>query len=33
MKLIIAYIQPHKLNDVKQELYRIIYRVSVFTTR
>jgi nitrogen regulatory protein P-II 1 len=21
MKLIIAYIQPHKLNDVKQELY------------
>ena len=22
MKLIIAYIQPHKLNDVKQELFR-----------
>ena len=22
MKLIVAYIQPHKLNDVKQELYR-----------
>ena len=22
MKLIIAYIQPHKLNDVKQALYR-----------
>ena len=22
MKLIVAYIQPHKLNDVKQELYK-----------
>ncbi len=22
MKLIVAYIQPHKLNDVKQNLYR-----------
>ena len=22
MKLIIAYVQPHKLNDVKEELYR-----------
>jgi nitrogen regulatory protein P-II 1 len=30
MKLIIAYIQPHKLNDVKQELYkREIYKLSV----
>jgi nitrogen regulatory protein P-II 2 len=30
MKLIIAYIQPHKLNDVKQELYkREIYKISV----
>ena len=30
MKLIIAYIQPHRLNDVKQELYRReIYRISV----
>jgi nitrogen regulatory protein P-II 1 len=30
MKLIIAYIQPHRLNDVKQELYRAeIYKVSV----
>jgi nitrogen regulatory protein P-II 2 len=30
MKLIIAYIQPHKLNDVKQELYkREIYKMSV----
>ena len=30
MKLIIAYIQPHKLNDVKQELYRNeIYKLSV----
>jgi nitrogen regulatory protein P-II 1 len=32
MKLIIAYIQPHKLNDVKQELYKKeIYKVSVTT--
>ena len=30
MKLIIAYIQPEKLNDVKQELYKEkIYRMSV----
>lgn len=30
MKLIIAYIQPHKLNDVKQELYkREIFKMSV----
>jgi len=30
MKLIIAYIQPEKLNDVKQELYKTkIYRISV----
>jgi nitrogen regulatory protein P-II 1 len=30
MKLIIAYIQPHKLNDVKAELYKgEIYKMSV----
>ena len=30
MKLIIAYIQPHKLNDVKQELYKAeVYKMSV----
>ncbi|HUW33498.1 MAG TPA: P-II family nitrogen regulator [Planctomycetota bacterium] len=30
MKLIIAYIQPEKLNDVKQALYaREVYRMSV----
>jgi nitrogen regulatory protein P-II 2 len=30
MKIIIAYIQPQKLNDVKQELYkREIYKISV----
>ncbi|WP_319562457.1 P-II family nitrogen regulator [Marispirochaeta sp.] len=30
MKLIIAYIQPDKLNDVKQELYRAeVYKMSV----
>ena len=30
MKLIIAYIQPYRLNDVKQELFkREIYKVSV----
>jgi nitrogen regulatory protein P-II 1 len=30
MKLIIAYIQPHKLNDVKEELYRSdIFKLSV----
>jgi len=30
MKLVIAYIQPHKLNDVKQELYKKeIFKISV----
>jgi nitrogen regulatory protein P-II 1 len=30
MKLIIAYIQPHRLNDVKQELYKAeVYKISV----
>ncbi|MFW5742526.1 MAG: P-II family nitrogen regulator [Spirochaetota bacterium] len=30
MKLIIAYIQPHKLNDVKEELYKSeIYKLSI----
>ena len=30
MKLIIAYIQPHKLNDVKQALYKKeVYKMSV----
>jgi len=30
MKLIIAYIQPHKLNVVKQELYKAeVYKMSV----
>jgi nitrogen regulatory protein P-II 2 len=30
MKLIIAYIQPHKLNEVKQELYREeVFKMSV----
>lgn len=30
MKLIIAYIQPEKLNDVKQELYKAeVFRMSV----
>lgn len=30
MKLIVAYIQPHKLNDVKRELYsREVYKISV----
>jgi nitrogen regulatory protein P-II 1 len=29
MKLIIAYIQPHKLNEVKQELYKAeVYKIS-----
>jgi hypothetical protein len=29
MKLIVAYIQPEKLNDVKQELYKAeVYRMS-----
>ena len=30
MKLIIAYIQPHKLSDVKQALYKAeVYKMSV----
>jgi len=30
MKLVIAYIQPHKLNDVKQELYKSeVYKISI----
>lgn len=30
MKLIIAYIQPQKLNEVKQELYKAeVYKISV----
>ena len=30
MKLIVAYIQPERLNDVKRELYaREIYKISV----
>jgi nitrogen regulatory protein P-II 1 len=30
MRLIIAYIQPHKLNDVKQELYKVeVHKISV----
>jgi len=30
MKLVVAFIQPHKLNDVKQELYaKEIYKISV----
>jgi len=30
MKIITAYIQPEKLNDVKQELYeREVYKISV----
>ena len=30
MKLIVAYIQPHKLNDVKQELYKAdVFRMSI----
>jgi len=30
MKLIIAYVQPEKLSDVKQELYRAeVYKMSV----
>ena len=30
MKLIVAYIQPHALNDVKQELYKAeVYKISV----
>ncbi|MBI9102308.1 MAG: P-II family nitrogen regulator [Spirochaetales bacterium] len=30
MKLITAYVQPHKLNDVKQELFkREIHKISI----
>ncbi|WP_018526271.1 P-II family nitrogen regulator [Alkalispirochaeta alkalica] len=30
MKLIVAYIQPHKLNDVKEELYKAkVFKLSV----
>jgi nitrogen regulatory protein P-II 1 len=30
MKLIIAYIQPHALNDVKQELYKAqVFKISI----
>ena len=30
MKLVIAYIQPHKLSDVKQSLYKAeVFKVSV----
>ena len=30
MKLIIAYVQPHKLNDVKQALYKAeVHKMSV----
>jgi nitrogen regulatory protein P-II 1 len=30
MKLIIAYIQPHMLNEVKQELYKAeVYKISI----
>ncbi|MDR2798307.1 MAG: P-II family nitrogen regulator [Treponema sp.] len=30
MKLIIAYIQPHVLNEVKQELYKAeVYKISI----
>lgn len=30
MKLVIAYVQPHKLNDVKEELYKAeVYKMSV----
>lgn len=30
MKLVVAYIQPHKLNDVKEALYKSeIYKLSV----
>lgn len=30
MKLIVAYIQPHKLNDVKQALYKAeVFKMSV----
>ena len=34
MKLIIAYIQPHKLNDVKQELFKDdIHKISVTNSK
>ncbi len=34
MKLIIAYIQPHKLNAVKQELFKDeIHKISVTNTK
>lgn len=30
MKLIIAYVQPHRLNDVKRELYKAdVFKISV----
>jgi nitrogen regulatory protein P-II 1 len=30
MKLIVAYIQPHVLNEVKQELYKAeVYKISI----
>jgi nitrogen regulatory protein P-II 2 len=30
MKLIIAYIHPHQLNEVKQELYKAeVYKISI----
>ena len=30
MKLIVAYIQPHKLNDVKKALYKVdVHKMSV----
>ncbi|MDR0539625.1 MAG: P-II family nitrogen regulator [Spirochaetaceae bacterium] len=30
MKLIVAYIQPHALNEVKQELYKAeVYKLSI----
>jgi nitrogen regulatory protein P-II 1 len=30
MKLIIAYVQPHALNDVKQELYKAqVFKISI----
>lgn len=34
MKLIVAYIQPYKLNDVKQELFKDnIHKISVTTSK
>lgn len=30
MKMVVAYIQPHRLNEVKQELYKKgIYKISI----